>query len=79
MNLLDEDGDGEVSIFEMMHASKAKRAEAVRALEHGASETISNLEELVVDGEVDEREGGHGSHESAVRVGRSGRVGCCEE
>ena len=68
ISVLDEDGDGDVSLFEIMTSNSAQRAAALHTLEHGLSETAHNLGELIVDGAVDETEGGHGSRESKVVV-----------
>ena len=47
ITVLDEDGDGDVSIFEVMTASSAKRNKAIREVMHGASETLQNVEHAI--------------------------------
>ncbi len=50
--VLDEDGDGDVSIFEMMTASKEKRREAMQDLMSGAAKAAGNFEELATSGHI---------------------------
>jgi hypothetical protein len=48
IEVLDEDGDGDVSIFELLSASKEKRKTAMHDLMHGISETAQNFEDLAL-------------------------------
>jgi hypothetical protein len=44
--VLDDDGDGDVSVFEMLTASKEKRKQAMSSIMAGAKATLNNFEEL---------------------------------